>query len=240
MSPVGAVAHSDSLKPEPQITRMENTRFIFSGSSQHLMNRMFEYPDEPFYRSATSLDLDIISADAYCSFCREMFGKYGKSIEEDAILFAYCLFSGNTYDMQAVMKHTFARSNRRKTVSRDTVIQTIQDMLDGREQEFREVLSKLGNVKERRTLFCIAEEGIASGLTSAGIMKRYKLENASSVQNALKVLSGDKLNLIRRIGKATYILRDRFFELWLARNNQVLKRKFDEAETRFKIERSYR
>ena len=89
-------------------------------------------------------------------------------------------------------------------------------------------------------LFCIAAEGIASELTSTGIMKRYDLDNASSVQNALKVLSGDKLNLVRKIGKATYILRDRFFELWLARNNQALKRKFDEAESRFKTERSYR
>jgi hypothetical protein len=69
-------------------------------------------------------------------------------------------------------------------------------------------------------------------------MKQYGLDNASSVQNALRYLSSDGFRLIQPLGKATYSLENRFLELWLARNNGLLENKFDHAEERFQRERN--
>ena len=220
------------------VQQMNNTRFIFAGSARHLLTQMFEYHNEPFYRSATPLDLDIIPQEAYSDFCQDMFSKYGKSIDLEAVHLVYDLLSGNTYDMQEVMKHLFYRTPQKERATIVSVKETINAILDNRETEFREVMSRINKQKDRRTLLCIALEGIATGLTSSHIMKQYGLDNASSVQNALRSLSSDGFRLIQPLGKATYSLENRFLELWLARNNGLLENKFDHAEERFQRERN--
>lgn len=215
------------------VQKLNNTKIIFSGSSRHLLNRMFEYSDEPFYRSASSMDLDIISQDAYRDFCKSLFAGYRKGIEDEAVDLVYYLFSGNTYDMQEVMRETFQDVRPGKTAGKEEVIRSVNALLDQRNEEFRDRLDKLDNKKARMVLFAIAEEGIGAGLTSTALMKRYHLDNASSVQNALIMLSDDKTNFIRKMGRASYCLQDRFFELWCARNNRNLESKINRAEMRF-------
>lgn len=94
-------------------------------------------------------------------------------------------------------------------------------------------MSRLVTKKERNTIYCIAEMGIATGLTSTGVLKKYDLDNASSVQNALKNITGDDFNLVTRLAKGTYALQDRFFELWLAKRDGAYETKVEGAEERF-------
>ena len=179
------------------------------------------------------MDLDIISQDSYRVFCKRLFAGYRKEIEDDAVDLVYYLFSGNTYDMQEVMRETFQDVRPGKTAGKEEVVRSVNVLLDQRNEEFRDRLDKLDNKKARMVLFAIAEEGIGAGLTSAALMKRYHLDNASSVQNALIMLSDDKTNFIRKMGRASYCLQDRFFELWCARNNRNLESKINRAEMRF-------
>ena len=218
------------------IQQMNNTQFIFSGSSRHLLDRMFEYPNEPFFRSAASLGLGPIGMEPYVEFCCELFHLYGKSIEKEAIELVYQLFSANTYDMQEVMKETFPEIRPGDTAVTSDIRSAINRLLGSRDEEFRAILDRISNEKNRRVLKCIAKEGIASELTSGSMIKRYGLDTASSVQNALNVLMGNNLRLIVRAGEARYQLRDRFFELWLARRNNLLEGKFNSAPERFSQE----
>lgn len=43
--------------------------------------------------------------------------------------------------------------------------------------------------------------GVGQGLTSGAVMKRYNLDNASSVQHSLANLSEDKLDMIHVVSK---------------------------------------
>ena len=210
------------------VQRATNTTFIFSGSSRHMLQKMFENPDEPFYRSATSLELQPIPQEAYTQFCEEMFTLYGKSIDPEAVEFVYKLFSGNTFDMQEVMKETFMNASADVVTTRDDVTNAIHTLLDQRDTEFKAYLDRIDNQKYRRLLFCIAREGITKGLTSSAMMKRYNLDNASSVQNGLAFLMSDHINLIMKTGPAEYSLRNRFFELWIARRDHSLDAKIEE------------
>ena len=219
------------------IQQMNHTCFIFSGSSRHLLQTMFEQSGEPFFKSAMPMNLDIISLDAYKEFCAAMFGLYGKKIDPEAVEKTYYLFSANTYEVQMVMKGTFARTAKGETASMETVLDAIDEILENKDQDFREILNRLDNQKERKTLYCIAQEGLAGGLTSSQMLKRYQLDNASSVQNALKNLCGDKLNLVTRVGKSHYRLQDRFFELWYAKMDGLINEKISSAQTLFEKER---
>ena len=207
------------------VQQMNNTRFVFSGSARHLLSQMFDSPDEPFFKSARSMDLDIISLDSYREFCKSMFGMYDKEIFVSAIDLVYYLFCGNTYDMQQVMKEAFANTSIGGTVDEDKVLATVRMLLAEKEMDFRENLNRLDNRKERNVLFCIASEGLVTGLTSSAMMKKYSLDNASSVQNALRNLCGDNLNMVAKVGKSHYKLQDKFFELWLAASDNAFDRK---------------
>lgn len=211
------------------VQQMNNTHFIFSGSSRHLLSQMFDSPDEPFFKSARSMDLDIISLDTYREFCKSMFQLYRKAITDASVELTYYLFCGNTYDMQQVMKEAFSNTGKGETVDEDMILATVHLLLAEKEKDFREILNRLDNKKERNVLFCIASEGLATGLTSSAMMKHYDLDNASSVQNALRNLCDDKLNLVAKVGKSHYKLQDKFFELWLAESNHAFDSKVSNA-----------
>ena len=55
--------------------------------------------------------------------------------------------------------------------------------------------------------------------------------------NALSVLTSNEKNLVKRNGKG-YLIRDRFFELWIARSEKRLQHLVDNAESRFNLELS--
>lgn len=218
------------------VQQSSNTHFIFSGSSRRLLTQMFENSNEPFYRSAEPIDLKPISFDAYSAFAEKNFDAFGKSIEKDACDLVYYLFSANTYDMQSVMHTAFMLAPNGGVCTRNTVEDSINSILDARDGEFREAMNSVSNERDRRTLFCIASEGLASKLTSSSMMKKYGLENASSVQNSLRSLSSDSVNLIRKAGRFTYTLSNRFLELWIARFTGNLDRKFSLASERYQKE----
>ena len=219
------------------IQQMNNTKFIFSGSSRHMLNTMFLKYNQPFYKSATTIDLDIISLPAYREFVLDIFSSYGKTIKEEAVDFTYYVMSGNTFGMQEVMKEVFSNAALGSITDKEDIIAAIKGILKKKDSEYREVLNRVNSIKDRNTLFCIAALGVAQGMTSGAVMKRYNLDNASSVQHSLANLSADKLDMIQTISKGTYILQDRLFELWIAFRGNYLDSKFDDPRARFEKER---
>jgi hypothetical protein len=178
--------------------------------------------------------------EPYIEFCQELFRLYGKDIETEAVHFVYQLFSANTYDMQEVMKETFAETGKDKTAAIRDVQDAIGRLLDARDEEFREKLDKIDHEKNRRLLRCIAQEGLVTGLSSSAMMKKYNLDNASSVQNGLKVLMNDNHCLVSKVGNRHYQLQNRFFELWLARKSGSIDLKYQSVQERFSKEQEIR
>lgn len=219
------------------IQQMRNTKFIFCGSFKHMLNNMFSHYNKPFYNSAKSVDLDIISLSAYTDFVTSIFTGYGKTIDIEAIEFTYYLFSGNTYLMQELMKLFFSVTESGKRADMDSLLQCLTSMIDSKDADYRDLINRLNSKKERNTLYCIAGEGIARGLTSTAMMKRYDLDNASSVQNALENLCGENLKIAVRIAKGVYMLQDRLFELWIASRGGYLDLKLSHPKERFDKER---
>lgn len=219
------------------IQQMNNTKFIFSGSSRHMLNTMFLKYNQPFYKSATTLDLDIISLPSYKEFVLDNFASYGKNITEEAIEFTYYVMSGNTFGMQEIMKEAFINASPGSLTEKEDIINALKGILIKKDTEYREILNRITSIKDRNTLFCIAALGVAQGLTSSEVMKKFNLDNASSVQHSLSNLSEDKLDMIQLISKGTYMLQDRLFELWIAYRGNYLDMKLINPKERFEKER---
>ena len=219
------------------VQSMNNTKFIFSGSSRHMLDLMFLNSNQPFYKSSSNIDLDIIEYGEYEQFVTGCFGKYEKAMEPDAIRFVYDLFLGETAPMQETLNQVFSGADTGSAVGIPNVCEAIGTVLDSKDESFRARLNRIEKEKTRNTLYCIAAQGIASNLTSSETMKRFALDNASSVQNALISLLDDNNPIIRKLTKGTYIIEDRLFELWIAREGGYLEIKYESAADRFHRQR---
>lgn len=220
-----------------KIQELNNTKFIFSGSSRHILSSMFLNYNQPFYRSAVTMDLDIIGLESYREFAKAMFEDYGRIVDDDAVDFVYYLMSGNTFNMQETMKEMFMMTSDKGHAKKDDAVSAVLSILDRHDEEYREQINLITNLKDRKLLYCVAKEGIAQNLTSGGIMKRYGLDNASSVQHSISNLTDEKMPLIQRLSK-TYMLQDRIFELWLSLRNGGIEDKFKNPKERFDRERA--
>jgi len=214
--------------------RMNNTKFIFSGSSNHMLTVMFQMANQPFYKSAEPFEIYPLSRETYSQFCSRIFTEYEKEITDDAVTFLYYLFSGETAPMQETMNHVFRKVQSHQKADINSIKDAVNELLDARDTSFREILNRIEREKTRNTLFCIAAMGVADSLTSSQVMKDYHLDNASSVQKALLNLQDENSPLIKKIAKGTYVIDDRLFELWIAREGNYLNIKYATAETRFR------
>lgn len=214
--------------------KMNNAKFIFCGSSKHMLTEMFQIANQPFYKSAEPFEIMPLPLDIYSDFCKRLFLDYGKEVTDEAVEFLYYLFSGETAPMQETMNHVFSKTATHSVANKESIESAINALLDSRDASFREILNRIDRTNTRNTLFSIAAMGIAGNLTSSQIMKYYHLDNASSVQKSLLALQDEKSPLIRKLTKGVYVIEDRLFELWIAREGQYLDVKYGTAQLRFK------
>lgn len=218
------------------VQKMNNTKFIFSGSSKHLLALMFNEYGQPFYKSAWSVDLAPLPLETYKSFCKRLFVGNKREIDDQAVDFIYELFSGETMLMQQAMNNIFSNTQIGEKADIETCREAVNNLLRSKDSDYKEILDKLQGVKERNMLFYIAYAGIADKVTSSAVIKEFDLQGTSQVQNALKNLGEDKADLIEAIDKTTYVIKDRLLELWLAERMDILENKLQNAPVRYNLQ----
>lgn len=199
------------------IQRSNNSQFIFSGSSRHLLSQIFDSPSQPFYRSCRNVNLDIIPLETYAEFCKEQFGKGKRSIEDDALKLTYELFSGNTFCMQLTMNELYSLSAPGDNLTTEDVKYAIENIVEEKSDDYMALLHSLKPDHEN-VLLCIANETLCQGIQSAAIRKKYNLPSASSVANILSGMQNERNQIVDEIAPGTFRLEDKFFELWIAKN----------------------
>ncbi|MBO7586978.1 MAG: ATP-binding protein [Bacteroidales bacterium] len=196
-----------------QIQQVNNCNFVFAGSEKHLLGMMFESGSRPFYKSADNMDLLPIVRDVYVDFICQMFEKQGKKIEKPIAEVVYDAFEGHTYYVQKTMNEAFSNTDKGTDCSIETIILSIQNILEDNGTYYRETLSNLP-ASQKSLLYAIAIDGWASQITSAAFVKRHKLLSPSSVQAAIKKLLGEELVVEHN---KRYRVNDRFLGIWIRR-----------------------
>ena len=193
------------------IQKLENCNFIFAGSERHIIQEMFTSAARPFYHSADLLELKAIPQEIYVPFIVGHFEKRNRSICKEHVERVYKLFKGHTYYIQKTFNEAFADTPERHECTAEIIQTAIETMIASNDTIFREILSNIPE-NQKELLYAIANEGEATGITSADFVKRHSLTSASSVQSAVKKLL-DK-DIITEINKV-YSVTDKLFSLWI-------------------------
>jgi len=192
------------------IQHQHKDRYIFSGSSKHILISMFNDYGRPFYQSSEMLNLERIEIDTYADFIYAKFSSGGKQIGHGLIIEYLKYLDIHTFYIQYFFNKLFDYET--KTVTKEHAVAVFDNIL--KENEFvylnyRNILTLL----QFRLLESIAKEGGIENPNAKAFLTKYNFSQ-SSVNKSLKSLFNKEM--IYRENN-TFKVYDVFFSKWLQR-----------------------
>jgi hypothetical protein len=196
------------------IQPLKNVRFIFSGSSKHLLNDIFSNSRRPFFASTQTLTLNPITKDEYGSFIREKFSSHKRKIGADSIGFICEWTRLHTYYTQAVCNRIFASGI--KDITLQHVQMECNDLLKEQESIFFQYRTLLTSA-QWELLRAIAKEDKLYHPSSKKFVSKHNVGTPSNVQRALEALLNKELIYNEQDEEGWhYRVYDCFLARWLA------------------------
>jgi hypothetical protein len=193
------------------VQQCPRTRFIFSGSQQHLMGEMFTSAARPFFASTSMLHLEPIKIGKYIDFAQKCFTDAGKAVEQSVIQKIYSDFEGISWYIQKILNRLFTVTGVNEICKAEDVEETLQYIIESFEYNYSDMIFRLPD-KQSKLLIAIAKDQNVLAPTSSDFVKRHKLVSASSVQSALNGLLEKEFVTRNEAGYSVY---DKFFDKWL-------------------------
>ncbi len=193
------------------IQPLSNVIFLFSGSTNHLLQDMFLSPKRPFYQSTEVLVLGKIERKIYFHFIKTNFEKYSKNIETDAIDYILDFTECYTYYTQVITNQVYYQTN--KTITAGEARQIINEYLETKKTDYQNLLNLLPE-NQKKLVISVANEEVVSKPTSMEFIMKHKLPSISSVAQAIKALAKKEILYKSPNGYTVY---DLFFKRFLQR-----------------------
>jgi hypothetical protein len=196
------------------IQSLNNVRFIFAGSQQHLMMQLFADPSRPFYQSSSFLKIDKIEVDEYAAFIHHHFQHGGYKIENETMHAMLEWADHHTYYVQLLCNRVFATGD--KNVNDELWKEQASRLLQEQEIVFfkyRDLLTK----QQWSLLKAIAQEGIVYHPTSKDFIAAYELGSPATVLRSLQALQQKEMiySDYNKEGQMFYSVYDVLFRRWM-------------------------
>lgn len=189
-----------------------NVRFIFAGSSRHLMEEMFMSAKRPFYQSTQLMVLGEIDEESYYQFAKNFFKLKGHQLDKSVFHWIYTRFEGHTWYMQALLNRLYERDESILDIRQAE--QVIVGLLEENAPIYQNLIPLLTD-NQLALMQAIAREGKVMAPNSGEFILGHGLKTPSSVNVALKSLVEKELVYKSANG---YMVYDRFMSIWLLRN----------------------
>lgn len=209
---VGSYPEKAEAELRSHLQYLKNTKFIFSGSSSHLLQAMFQSPKRPFYQSTETILLNKIESQVYETFIKNCFVKFEKEIEKDAIHKLLNFTQCYTYYTQVIANHCFAKTEKKLTESDVSTI--IVEFLESRKLDYYNLYSLL-STNQRKLAVAIAKEELVKQPTSMEFLIKHGLPSLSSTSQAVNSLAQKEMIYKSEIGYFVYdVFFMRFLQKW--------------------------
>ena len=175
---------------------------------------MFHTKTRPFYQSAQLMELHPIDMATYTDFATNLFTQYNKQIDTEVIEQIYTDYDGTTWYLQMMMNELFALTKTGEICTADFINTAKKNIIETQDDLYLSQINAL-SAKQKQLLQAIAREKHIKGITSAAFLKKYALDSASSIQSAMKGLTGKEVISCDDTG---YHVIDYFFGDWIQKN----------------------
>lgn len=198
------------------IQPLKNVRFIYSGSSNHLLSQMFTGNKRPFYGSAQMMELHPINKKTYSSFIKDKFQVHRRTMTNEALDMICDWTRLHTYYTQVLCNRLFAEGFQK--IAKENVQETCIQILEEHKGAFFQYRNLL-TASQWQLLRAIAKEGGVNKPTSKDFISKYRLGTPSNIQRSLDALMTKEMIYKEEYKKGSrYIVYDCFLSRWLERS----------------------
>ena len=188
---------------------------VYLGSKRHMLERIFNDENEPFWRSAKRMELGVIAPPLFRGYIESQFERTGKRVGADVVDRVLDATLGHPYATQELCYFVWGETGEGETAGDAQYDAALEKLLRSEHAHFGLVWEKAARA-QRLVLRAIARE---PGRPLMGeYRRRHGLPGPSSVQRALDALVKDEL--VARDASGEYRIAEPFLAEWLRRDGE--------------------
>ena len=192
------------FEQQPEIAR------VYLGSRRHLMERLFNDAEEPFWRSAKKIELGVIAPDLFASFVVKRFRAGRKRVSRALAVSLLSRTGGHPYATQELAYFLWEATPFDSAATVSDLDAAVDAVLRSEHAHFQ-VRWDDASPHQKLVLAALAAE---PGRPLTGEYRvRRALPSASAVQKALAALVDREL--VQREPDGSYRIAEPFFDLWI-------------------------
>jgi hypothetical protein len=184
---------------------------VYLGSRRHMMERIFNDENEPFWRSAKRVELGPIAPVEFRAYIERRFAATGRAVEPETLDAALTMTGGHPYATQELCYFLWQATPEGHAAGFGILEEALAAVLRSENAHFALIWDRASGV-QRRVLQALAAEPGRPLATE--YRTRHRLGAASTVQRALEALSHQEL--VSR-GTAGYDIAEPFLAEWIVR-----------------------
>lgn len=189
--------------------RQPEVAHIYLGSRRHVMERIFNDENEPFWRSAKRVELGVIDPERFSPFISRRFQQTGVPIDDAAVELVLEMTRGHPYATQELCYFLWQLASPRASATEADVRSALDQVVRSEDSHFTAVWER-STAHQRVLLQALArEEGHP---LREDYRRRHELPSVSAVQRALGSLGQSEL-VARSGGRAS--IKEPFLTAWL-------------------------
>jgi hypothetical protein len=183
---------------------------VYLGSRRHMMERLFNDSNEPFWHSAKKIELELIEPERFKPFIRARFEASRKEIGDEALEGLLARTAGHPYATQELCYFLWERTPYDGSAGAEELEAALAGVLRSENAHFQ-VRWEEASAAQKLVLGALARE---PGRPLTGVYRaRHDLPAPSTVQTALDVLRDREL--IARESRGRYRISEPFLEEWI-------------------------
>ena len=186
---------------------------VYLGSKRHMMRRIFNDENEPFWRSAKQTELGVIPPELFAPFALAKFTETGKELDPAACASALDLTRGHPYATQELLYFLWEETPRAGAADLPALDRALDATLRSEHSHFSLIWDGISGA-QKRALQALAQEQPGRPLSS-DYQRRHSLPATPTVQTALGAL--ERAELVQRIGRGEYRIAEPFLTEWIRR-----------------------
>jgi len=203
---------------DPKLPKLMRTVFeqqpevahVYLGSRRHMMERLFNDENEPFWRSAKKSELGLIDRAKFRGHILERFRGSRKQVAEEAGDQLLARTGGHPHATQQLSYFLWEQTPFDGVAGLDEFQRAMAALLRSEHSHFQARWEE-ASVAQRLVLLALAKEP-GRPLTSA-YRSRHELPSSSTVQTALDVLT--QRELVNKQSRGSYEIAEPFLAEWL-------------------------
>lgn len=189
---------------------------VYLGSKRHLLERIFNDRNEPFWRSAKQLEIGMIPPAAFARFVHERFAASGKGSTDEALERLLVATGGHPYGTQELAYFVWELVPPGGEASVAEVEDALTRVIRSEHNHFTQLWDDATH-PQRLLMLALADEPTRS-IYSADYHARHELPATPTLQTALAGLT--RKEIVGRNGEGEHWVIEPFLAEWLQREQR--------------------